>query len=183
MLFPNTKEWGPQLWFILHTFAEQLGKIRDSKQKLLEYEEAVHIELLLKNIYKILPCNTCKKHAKEFIIANPVKWNKMRGEELRNAVREWLWKFHNCATVAAAAAVAVTDEKAAAHIETANIDLEMLPVIYKNDSTTASKLSTAFSIVVEQQKLGIPYRLVSDSDLIVFRQRYHELYNILFSIN
>jgi hypothetical protein len=169
MLFPNTKEWGPQLWFILHTFAEQLGKIRDPKQKLLEYEEAIHIELLLKNIYKILPCNTCKKHAKEFILANPIKWNKMRGDELKNAVREWLWRFHNCATTTEAA--------------TAKIDLEMLPAIYKNDSMTASKLSTAFSKVVEQQKLGIPYRLVADSDLIIFRQRYHELYNILFSIN
>ena len=77
MIFPNIKEWGPQLWFILHTFGEQLGKVRPPMQKLLEYEEAIHIELLIKNLYKIVPCNNCKKHTKEFIIANPIKWNNL----------------------------------------------------------------------------------------------------------
>ena len=182
MSFPNTKVWGPQLWFILHTFAEQLGKIRPPKQKLLEYEEAVHIELLLKSLYKILPCNTCKKHAKEFIITNTIRLNHLRGDELRNTVRELLWRFHNCAT-AAAATVAVTETEKKLPEATAKIELEMLPAIYKFDSTTASKLSTAFSTVTEQQKLGIPYRLVLDNDLVIFRQRYYELYNILITVN
>jgi hypothetical protein len=178
-IFPNTKEWGPQLWFILHTFAEQLGKPRSAKEKLLEYEESVHIDLLLKNLYKILPCNTCKKHAKEFIQQNPLNIKNTKGQQLRETVREWLWKFHlNASAVSATSRKAVVTQIEA----TASCSLEMLSELYKIDSTTASRLQTAFKIVVEQQKLGIPYRLVADQDLAVFRQRYYELFNILIAI-
>jgi hypothetical protein len=197
-IFPDTKEWGPRLWFILHTFAEQLGKQRQAKEKLLEYEEAIHMDLLLKNLYKILPCNNCKKHAKDFILQNPLNIKNIKGQQLRETVREWLWKFHlNASSNAAVTATAKTTKienavglmtaTASCSLEmlpeapkkVAACSLEMLPELYKFDSTTPQKLQTAFRIVVEQQKLGIPYRLVVDQDLIIFRQRYYELFNIL----
>jgi len=172
MAFPNNKIWGPQLWYILHTFAESIGKERGIKEKLLEAEEAIQFELFVKNIYKALPCAVCKNNAKEYLRTHQFSWNKLRREELRESCRQWLWNFHN----------AVNEETAS---QVAKLSLQLptvteLPEKYKVNEETAVKLQTAFAKIIAEQKLGIPYRLVLEDDLIIFRQRFNNLRSTIF---
>ncbi len=144
MAFPNSKIWGPQLWYVLHTFAESIGRERSIKEKLLETEEAIQFELFVKNIYKALPCAVCKNNAKEYLRTHPFSWNKLRREELRESCRQWLWNFHN----------AVREETASEAAETA-VAATKLSEIYRATEETAVKLQTAITIILAEQKLGI----------------------------
>jgi hypothetical protein len=174
MAFPNNKIWGPQLWYILHTFAESIGKERTIKEKLLEAEEAVQFELFVKNIYKALPCAVCKNNAKEYLRTHPFSWNKFRREELREKCRQWLWNFHN----------AVNEETASQAVSSSQQQqqpaAEELSDKYKTTEQTAAMLQTAITIISAEQKLGIPYRLVLEDDLIIFRQRFNNLRSTIF---
>ena len=84
-------EWGPPLWRILHTLAEHLGRhtapllIADERRACLQF---------LKAVEAVLPCEKCKKHYRAWRLKNsPEKFGI--GEELRLAVRKWLWALHS----------------------------------------------------------------------------------------
>ena len=185
MAFPNNKIWGPQLWYILHTFAEVIGRERPIKEKLLEAEEAIQFELFVKNIHKVLPCKVCKENAKEYLRQHHFSWSKLRRQELRDSCRLWLLDFHNAVTshsvwktdVAALQAHSGSQPAATA---TATFGEQQLREKYAVKPETTANLFEAIRIVSAEQKLGIPYRLVLEDDLIIFRQRYNNLKFTLF---
>lgn len=85
--------WGPILWRYLHSLAEKLG-YRNNPQE--STEEAEYIFSVLKLLPLILPCRQCQKHAADYMLTHqlpPLK--ELRGSYLRDAVREWLFLFHN----------------------------------------------------------------------------------------
>jgi len=170
MAFPNNKIWGPQIWYVLHTFAESIGRERPLKEKLLESEEAIQFELFVKNIYKVLPCKVCREHTKEYLRQHPFSWNKLRRQQLRDSCRLWLLDFHNAAT-----AHAIPQP-----LSVTNFDEQQLQEKYAAKPETITNLAEAIRVVSAEQKLGIPYRLVLEDDLIIFRKRYNNLKFTIF---
>jgi hypothetical protein len=55
----DPKEWGPLLWKILHTISENLG---NNINKVLQKDEILYFQNLLKQIKNIIPCKLCVKH-------------------------------------------------------------------------------------------------------------------------
>lgn len=89
---PSNKDWGPFVWTVLHGFAEKLGR---QSIELLASDEAREIVLILRAVEHIMPCEKCRKHYHEYLKKNPVEeFSKLRGEVLRQSVRQWLWKLH-----------------------------------------------------------------------------------------
>lgn len=89
---PSNKEWGPYLWTILHTSAEKLGR---QTNEIMASDEAREMVLVLKSVEFIMPCEKCRKHYHEYLKKNPVdEFAHRRGEILRQAVRQWIWKLH-----------------------------------------------------------------------------------------
>ena len=53
-------------------------------------------ETLIGTLHQIIPCPECQAHAAAYIAGNPLpSLRNLRGEELRNTVRNWLFNFHN----------------------------------------------------------------------------------------
>lgn len=89
---PSNKDWGPFLWTILHTFAEKLGR---QSIEIMASDEALEIVLILRGVEHIMPCEKCRLHYHEYLKKNPIdEFSKRRGEILRQAVRQWLWRLH-----------------------------------------------------------------------------------------
>ena len=90
---PDPQEWGPIVWKYLHCLAEKIGQ---SGNIVVDQDQANYMETILTTLYLVLPCTDCQAHAAQYIAANPVPSLKdLRGEQLRNTVRVWLFNFHN----------------------------------------------------------------------------------------
>ena len=90
---PNTKEWGPALWGIFHTFAERTGGQRTA---LKEDEEKRRWRSFLMSLRACIPCPRCKKHYEDYIRTHPVDGLfRLKGADWGIALRQWLWTFHN----------------------------------------------------------------------------------------
>jgi hypothetical protein len=84
-------EWGPPLWRLLHTLAEQLGK---QPVPSLSVDERRACLQFLHSIESVLPCEKCKHHYRAWRQKNPPT-TFGNGVELRNSVRTWLWALHS----------------------------------------------------------------------------------------
>lgn len=86
-------EWGPILWKYLHCMTNKIGT---SGNKIVDADQANHMELLLTTLHLILPCTECQAHASAYIAANPLSSLKgLSGPEIKVQVRNWLFSFHN----------------------------------------------------------------------------------------
>lgn len=84
--------WGPLYWKILHTLAENVGvRLTESQDEII----ALKITKIVNDIPNALPCSECQLHAQEYIRANPVNFNGLTRTALRDAVRLYLYTFHN----------------------------------------------------------------------------------------
>ncbi len=89
---PQTQEWGPALWRIMHMFAERTGycgvKIHeDEKRAWIGFFQSLKFSL---------PCPVCRNHYKEYLKKRPIEgvFSAVGGER-RESIRRWLWEFHN----------------------------------------------------------------------------------------
>jgi hypothetical protein len=90
---PDSNEWGPILWKYLHCLTEKIGF---SGNVIVDADQANYMELLITSLHLIIPCPECQTHAAGYISHNPLPPLKtLRGEELRNTIRLWLFNFHN----------------------------------------------------------------------------------------
>ncbi len=90
-------EWGPILWKYLHCLAEKIGH---TGNKIVDTDQANYFEQMLIHLPQIIPCQECQAHAATYISQNHVPGLKgLYGEDLRNAVRVWLFNFHNAVRV------------------------------------------------------------------------------------
>lgn len=77
------KDWGNAVWFLFHTLAEKLKP---------EFKD--ELPILVSHIASIcshLPCPDCQQHA----TATMSKANKTAISETKEALIDFLWKFHN----------------------------------------------------------------------------------------
>ena len=90
----QNSEWGPHLWWLLHTGAEQLGR-REGLPRTMEQDERQSWVLFLKAVGAVMPCALCRGHYREWQKRRPAEQLLgLRGEELRLAARRWLWELH-----------------------------------------------------------------------------------------
>jgi hypothetical protein len=88
--YPETAEWGPLMWDILHGLAEKSG---NNTNLLLQADEIRCWTTLLNSVGQTLPCDICSKHYKEYLLANPITIPSY--SELKTYIKTWLWTLHN----------------------------------------------------------------------------------------
>jgi hypothetical protein len=88
----SSKPWGPPLWKLLHGIAECLG---NQPVAMLATDEAHEIVFILRDVEKIMPCQLCRNHYREWRKNHPLEEiDKLRGPMLKEGVREWLYNLH-----------------------------------------------------------------------------------------
>ena len=93
-LYPDSSEWGPILWTLLHGLAERDGSVsfplfRDDERR---YWIQLHAAL-----GKMIPCPSCKDHYDSYLREHPVDkvLLELPYEALQSYVRTWFWELHN----------------------------------------------------------------------------------------
>jgi hypothetical protein len=90
---PDPEEWGPIVWKYLHCLTEKIGF---SGNPIVDADQANYMEVLIGTLHQVIPCPECQAHAASYIAGNPLpSLRNLRGEELRNTIRNWLFNFHN----------------------------------------------------------------------------------------
>ena len=91
--YPQNAEWGPLAWDILHGLAERSGQTSNAH---IQKDEARHWILLIESVEKMIPCDVCRGHYKEYLAENPVKQILDQPyEKLNPFVKTWFWRLHN----------------------------------------------------------------------------------------
>jgi hypothetical protein len=90
---PDSKEWGPLLWQVLHGLAEKIGAL---VVPLYAPDELKLWPQLLQTIELVLPCEECRKHCKEWVHEHPLTPMKtLTNAGLKIWIKTWLWTFHS----------------------------------------------------------------------------------------
>ena len=88
----SSRPWGPPLWKILHGIAECLG---NQTIPMIATDEAHEIVFLLRDVEKIMPCQLCRNHYREWRKNHPLEdLDRLRGFMLKTAVRQWVFDCH-----------------------------------------------------------------------------------------
>ena len=87
--YPETADWGPILWNILHGLAEKAG------QGILKADEIREWAKFIKITGDVLPCEMCRGHYKEFMKKNPVQLTSFTQSQINVWVKSWFWNLHN----------------------------------------------------------------------------------------
>jgi hypothetical protein len=88
--YPETAEWGPLAWDILHGLAERSGS------GINPADERRGWVTLFGSIALMLPCEICREHFKVYLAEHPVdNILDMDYKLLKNYVKTWLWTLHN----------------------------------------------------------------------------------------
>ena len=91
-IYPDSGEWGPILWNLLHGIAEHAGKPVSpsyAQQELLIWSQ------FFKLTSDIIPCHICKEHFRIYLEQHPVTViKKMQPHELSPWIRHWFWEVH-----------------------------------------------------------------------------------------
>ena len=82
---PQTHQWGPALWTILHSSAERIGS---NHTRYLQHEESRLWSGLLTSLRFSLPCPQCKRHYSDYLQRHPLP---LISQQL---IREWLFSLH-----------------------------------------------------------------------------------------
>ena len=93
--YPDTADWGPILWTLLHGLAEKAGRASLPADEVREWQR------LLKLTADMLPCDRCRVHFSSFLKANPsTALTTLPYNQLRIWIRSWLFTLHNEVNVA-----------------------------------------------------------------------------------
>lgn len=90
---PDKDIWGPSVWRSLHIMTEHIGALENP---LIQIDQARLFEQIIGQLPRILPCPECQQHTAAYLSLHPPgPWQQLRGQELRSAVRTYLFLFHN----------------------------------------------------------------------------------------
>lgn len=90
--YPESDHWGPIVWTILHALAERSGKLVTGSSHDDERRQWVNMLTILP---KMIPCAMCRKHAEEWLVANPILEIKALPEdEFHLWCVSWVYRFH-----------------------------------------------------------------------------------------
>jgi hypothetical protein len=88
--YPETAEWGPILWNIIHGLAEKAEKSIIHEDEIREWQKFV------KAIGEVLPCDICRDHYKRYTAQNPfTQITKIPFNQVKDFVKHWVWNLHN----------------------------------------------------------------------------------------
>jgi Erv1 / Alr family len=91
--YPDTVEWGPLIWALLHALAERAGRARDP---FVQADERNIWPKFLRAVADVLPCPNCREHYKEWLATHPFTPLKtIPYEELGDWIRRYLFDLHN----------------------------------------------------------------------------------------
>ena len=91
--YPDTVEWGPLFWPILHGLAERAGNLRDP---FAQNDEQTEWPRFLLAVADVLPCPNCRQHYLKWIEDNPfAPFKKLPYSQIREWIRLWLFNLHN----------------------------------------------------------------------------------------
>lgn len=93
-IYPDTVEWGPILWSILHGIAERVGRV---VTPLYREDERRALINLFKALGKTIPCPSCKEHFDVYLREHPVEqtMKTMPYNDIPLYVKTWFWELHN----------------------------------------------------------------------------------------
>ena len=88
--YPETAEWGPIFWNIIHGLAEKAEKSIIREDEVREWQKFV------KAIGEVLPCDICRDHYKRYTAQNPfTQIAKIPFNQVKDFVKHWFWNLHN----------------------------------------------------------------------------------------
>ena len=88
--YPDTADWGPILWKILHGLAEKAG------QGIIKSDEIREWQKFIKVTGDMLPCDICRAHYQAFLKANPSsQLTNLNPIQTNTWVKSFFWNLHN----------------------------------------------------------------------------------------
>ena len=88
--YPETADWGPILWKILHGLAEKAG------QGIIKSDEIREWQKFIKVTGEVLPCDICRGHYSTFLKANPSsQLANLSPTQVNTWVKSFFWNLHN----------------------------------------------------------------------------------------
>lgn len=88
--YPETADWGPILWAILHGLAEKAGRAALPADEVREWQK------FLKATNEMLPCDKCRAHFSAFLKANPATaLQTIPYAQVKTWIRSWFYTLHN----------------------------------------------------------------------------------------
>ena len=91
--YPETADWGPLFWKLLHGLAEFAGKQTNIN---LQKDEIRTWMYLLTKLQSCIPCDICQNHYGRWIAANSfMNLDSMPYNETGAWIRKWFWNLHN----------------------------------------------------------------------------------------
>ena len=82
-------QWGPSLWKVIHTLAEQSGCAEHEEESLAWWN-------MIRLLPRIMPCLRCSLHFQEWISTHNVHGIlEKQGAEKREGLRRWFFDCHN----------------------------------------------------------------------------------------
>ena len=90
--YPETDNWGPVLWAVLHALAHKSGKVSSPSFRDDERRQWVNI---INGLPKIIPCPNCREHAEVWILLHPCTVLKtIPDTDLHTWLVIWFYGFH-----------------------------------------------------------------------------------------
>jgi len=91
--YPESADWGPLFWKLLHGLAEYAGKQTDINLQKDEVRNWIH---LLKYLQGCIPCDICTAHYGRWLAENPiVVLETMQYTQTGPWIQNWIWRLHN----------------------------------------------------------------------------------------
>lgn len=97
--YPETADWGPLFWRLLHGLAEHAGSLGSGGSTAMDVLRGDEIRtwiLVLTMLQQTLPCDVCTKHYGEWLAEhNPSTLTGLSYGEIGPWIRNYLWSLHN----------------------------------------------------------------------------------------
>ena len=126
--YPDTADWGPILWTILHGLAEKAGANLQPIDEVREWQKFVTLT------GEMLPCEHCRAHYSAYSKTHPVtQFAVVPYSSLRTSIKTWFWELHNEVNTSAGKPVFNYDELTSTYGSVSFYDLfyRLEPVIKK----------------------------------------------------
>lgn len=149
---PQTTEWGPAVWRILHSLAE---KSLSTPVKQTGEERRLWFNILNSLRYS-LPCPNCRKHYNDYYVANLID-KFIKNNSFNIELRIWLYNLHCEAN------------KHTAKYNT--IMIEELTSLYGN----YDGIKNDAKIFVEHMQRGVFHKWISHEDMLKTRRFLYEI--------
>jgi len=91
--YPETADWGPLVWTLLHGLAEKVGR---QTTKLIQEDEIRLWIQLITSLKNTIPCDICSEHYGRWLISHPLSQLTLGSyANTSEWIRNFFWKLHN----------------------------------------------------------------------------------------